>query len=140
MGAQTYIVWFSGGWCSWGAGIGGVLERLRFRPSVEDRNPHPATLGLRNGRQSERLPGSEKAPEGAGFAQSLLRGRRDRWTKLSGHTLPSRLGTLRSFRCFIPLDAYSALGPPTVTCTLLCLPPRLPAPAHKPAGTSLQSG
>ena len=43
------------------------LERLRFQPFVEDRDPHLATLGQRKGRWSERLPSSERNAEGAGF-------------------------------------------------------------------------
>ena len=60
------------------------LERLRFQLFVEDRNLYPAALGQRKGRKSERLPGSKRAAEGAGFAQSLLCGRRDRGIRLSG--------------------------------------------------------
>lgn len=54
------------------------LERLRFQLFVEDRDTHPAALGQRKDRQSERLPCSKRAAKGAGFAQSLLCGTRDR--------------------------------------------------------------
>ena len=86
----------------WGARTGRVLGGLRFQPFVEDGDPHLATLGQRKGGRSERLHSRERAAEGAGFARSLLRGGGEGWTWLSGHTQPSCLGTLRSFRCSIP--------------------------------------
>ena len=111
------------------------------------QDPHLATLCQRKGRQCERLPSSARAAEGVGFAWNLLRGGGESWTRLSGWALPSRLGTLRSFRHSIPLAGYSALRPPTVICSLLCLPPGLPrlppglpAPAGKLAVTALVSG
>ena len=109
------------------------MERLRFQPFVDNRDPHTATLGHRKGGYSERLPSSKRAAEGVEFAWSLLLRRRDRWTRLSGCTPPSMLGTLRSFRRSIPLPVYSALRIPTVMCSLLL-------PSSWPAGTSSQTG
>ena len=54
------------------------LERLRFQLLVENRDPYPAALGQKKGRQSERLPKSKRAAKGARTAQSLLLRRKDR--------------------------------------------------------------
>ena len=54
------------------------LERLRYYPLVENRDPYPAALGQKNGGQSERLPNSKRAAKGARIAQSLLLRRKDR--------------------------------------------------------------
>ena len=35
------------------------LERLRFQPLVENRDPYQAALEQKKGRKSERLPNSE---------------------------------------------------------------------------------
>ena len=114
--------------------------RDRFLKFVEDGDPHPAALGQRKDGQSKRPPSSERAAEGVGFAWSLLHRGRDRWKRLSGCAQPRRLGTLRSFRCSMALAGYSALRFPTVTCSLLHIPPGLPAPACKLAVTALASG
>ena len=95
---------------------------------MEDRDPHLATLGQRKGRQSERLSSSERAAEGTGFAWSLLRRRRDRWTRLCGCTLPSRLGTFMIFRLSSPLAGSRA---PSVIHSLLHLPPCQPSPGSQ---------
>ena len=70
LGAETYPVWCSG---CWGAQTGGVLER-QILAICGGGDPHPAALDEGKGRRSERLPSSERAAEGAGFAWSLLRG------------------------------------------------------------------
>ena len=54
------------------------LERLRFQPLVESRDPYPSALGQKKIRQSERLPNSKRAAKGARIAQSLLLRRKDR--------------------------------------------------------------
>ena len=95
------------------------MERLRFHLLVENSDPYLAALGQKKARQSERLPNSKRAAKGARIAQSLLLRRKDRWTKLSRCTLPSRLGTFRSFRCSIPLAGYAAPRPPTMLRSLL---------------------
>ena len=54
------------------------LQRMRFQLLVESRDPYPATLGQKKGRQSERLSNSKRAAKGARIAQSLLLRRKDR--------------------------------------------------------------
>ena len=65
---------------------------LRFLPLAEHRDAHLATVGQKKGRQSERLPNSERAAKGARVTQSLPPRRKHRCAKLSRCTLPSRLG------------------------------------------------
>ena len=58
------------------------MERLRFKPLVESRDPYLAALGQKKGGQSERLPNKEalckRAAKGARIAQRLLLRRKDR--------------------------------------------------------------
>ena len=136
LGAETYTVWCSG---HWGAQTGGVLERQTVA-ICGGGDPHPAVLGQGKDRRFERLPSNERAAEGVGFAWNLLRRGGESWTRLSGRTLPSWLGALTSFRHPIPLAANSAPRSPTVTRSLLHLPPGLPALVRKLAITVLVSG
>ena len=54
------------------------IERLRFQPLVENRDPHLAALGQKKGRQSERLLNRGRDAKMARIAQSLLLRRKDR--------------------------------------------------------------
>ena len=88
------------------------MERMRFRLLVENRDPYLAALGKKKGRQSERLPNSERTAKGARIAWSLLLRRKDRQTKLSRLTLSSRLGTFLIFRQSSLRLATQIQGPP----------------------------
>ena len=94
------------------------MERLRSQLLVENRYPQPAAPGQKKGRQPERLHNSERAAKGARIIQSLLLRRKDRWTKTSLNTQPSRLGTFRSFMCSIPLAGKTEPRPCTVIGSL----------------------
>ena len=103
--------------------MGRILERLTFQLLVGNRDLHPAALGQKKGGQSKRHPKSKRASKRARIAESLLFRRKEKWTKLSGYTLPSRLRPFTSFRHSIPLAGYTAPRHPTVTRSLLHLPP-----------------
>ena len=54
------------------------LDKLRFQPLVENRDPYQDALEQKKGRQSERIPNSERAAKGTRIAWSLLLMRKDR--------------------------------------------------------------
>ena len=70
-------------WYSRDKGVGKLrqaeyLERLRFQPLVESRDPYQNALGQKKGRQSERLLNSKRDAKGARIAQSLLLRRKEK--------------------------------------------------------------
>ena len=76
----------------WKAKTGKILGETEIPAICGGQGSKSKCSGTKEMWGFERFPSSERAAEGVGIAQSLL-GRRDRWTRLSGCALPSRLGS-----------------------------------------------
>ena len=64
------------------------LERLRFQPLVESRDPYPAALGQKKGRQLETLP-NKRAAKGQGLHRVYCSGERTGRQNCSGALCPA---------------------------------------------------
>lgn len=116
-------------------------EKLRFLLIVENRYPQMAALRQKEwGKKLKSLRDfpTVRAAKGARNAQSFLLRRKDRWTRLSQCTQPSRLGTFGSFRHSILLAGNTAPRPlhsdtQSAASSFQCTPARKPtAPTIAP--------